>query len=141
MRGSPKTRILWFWIRAVGCTALVTLLCLQSASSQTKPVDQTAGILPCAPPKTEFEAWNRLRSLPVKVTDISGQTVYWKFEDKTGVHLGSFYIQAHSNYFDEKLNKKDRLFFEYSAKKSKFGINYDSECFSIISATQMKSQP
>ena len=141
MRCSAKTANPWFWIRAVVCTALVTLLCLQSASSQTKPVDQTAGTLPCAPPRTTREYWKRHRAIPVRFTEVEGNTLYWKFQDKTGIDLGSFQLESFSLFYDEKPEKKDRRFFEFNLKKTEWGIEYDSECFYIWSATRLKSQP
>src|SRR6267143_6910325 len=90
---------------------------------------RTADLQPCAAPRTEFEYWQRIRSLPVKFTEIQGNTVYWKFEDPTGIRLGSFQLEKHTAYFSEDMKKKDRLFFEFNLTKNQWGINFDSECF------------
>ena len=98
---------------------------------------RTANIQSCAPARTPFEYWQRIRSIPVRFTKVQGNTVYWKFEDPTGVHLGSFQLEKHTFYFDEKFEKKDRLYFEFNLTKTEWGINFDSECFSVLSATKL----
>jgi hypothetical protein len=64
-------------------------------------------------------------------------TAYWKFEDPTGIHTGSFHIEKTSVFFNAKFDKKERSYFE-SKFDSQWGVNYDSECFSIISAAEIK---
>jgi len=101
---------------------------------------RTADIQPCRAPQTHFEAWQRFRSLPVKFTEVKDDTAYWKFEDPTGVYIGSFHLEKNTAFFNEKFEKKDRLYFEFNLK-DQWGVNYDSECFSVISVSQIKSQP
>lgn len=93
--------------------------------------------VPCPHPRTDFEAWQRFRSLPVEITEVDGNTVYWKFADRTGIHLGSFYIDSTTLFFDEKLHEQNRAYFDANLK-SHFGVNYDSQCFVIYSATKIK---
>jgi hypothetical protein len=80
-----------------------------------------------------------MRTLPVRFTEIDGNTVYWKFEGRGGIHLGSFILINQSKFFDEDLKEKDRAYFEANLKKSEFGINFDSQCFIMFSATKLKS--
>lgn len=122
----------WHALIAIGLLVLLTVAVLAQVKMRT------ADIQPCRPPSTRFEAWNRFRSLPVKFTEIDGDTVYWKFEDPTGIQLGSFHLERHSLFLDEKLEKKNRLFFEFNLTKTEWDINYDAECFSLLSATQLK---
>jgi hypothetical protein len=116
-------------------SVLIPMLAVVTFAKQ-QPI--TADLQPCRPPVTEFDYWQRVRSMPVKFTDIDRNTAYWKFEDKTGVHLGSFQLEKFSLYFDAKLEKKDRLYFEFNLTNYEWGVNYDSDCFSILSATKLK---
>lgn len=43
--------------------------------------------------QTPGDFWDSVRLKPVTVTEIRGDTVYWKFEDKSQVILGSFQIE------------------------------------------------
>jgi hypothetical protein len=118
--------------------AIVSLTRAQEKSTDSKDVSRNADIKPCPLPQTQFDVWQRLRSLPVKFTDTQGDTYYWKFEDPTGVHLGSFQVEKYSRFFTHDFKEKDRLWFEANLTKMSFGVNYDAQCFSIISATEIK---
>lgn len=39
---------------------------------------------------TPGDFWDSLRMKPVKVTEVQGKTVYWTFQDKSRIELGSF---------------------------------------------------
>jgi hypothetical protein len=122
----------WQLLFGFGLIAVITLFVTVSLAQQT------ADLKPCELPRTEFDAWQRFRTLPVKFTDAQQDTYYWKFEDKTGIHLGSFVITSNTKYFDEDLKEKDRLFFEANLLKVEWGVTYDSQCFHAYSAVKLK---
>jgi hypothetical protein len=98
---------------------------------------QTADLRTCVPAQG-FEFWQSVRLLPIKVTSIENNTVFWEFPDAHGIELGSVVLEKESLIVDTEDKKRDRLYFEFNATKSKWVIVYEAKCYTVLKATQLK---
>jgi hypothetical protein len=88
-------------------------------------------------PAQGFQFWQSLRLMPVKITSIEDNTAYWEFNDTHGIELGSFHLEKDSLFVDTDDKKRDRLYFEYNAQKTRWAVIYETKCFSVLKATQI----
>ena len=84
-----------------------------------------------------YELWNTLRMLPVRFTEVDGNTARWEYQDAYNVKLGSFVLYGNAKLISTEKKEVDVLYLE-QRKESNWLCYYCSLCHVLLRAYELK---
>ena len=116
----------------VGPLTLLSLVVMFSTAQAQNPVEKE---------KTcnhgGYDLWNTLRMLPVRFTEVDGNTARWEYQDEYNVKLGSFVLFGKAKLISTE-KKEVNVHYLEQRKESNWLCYYCSLCHVLLRAYELK---
>ena len=84
-----------------------------------------------------YDLWNTLRMLPVRFTEVDGDTAHWEYQDQYNVKLGSFVLHGKAKLISTD-KKVVNVLYLAQRKESNWLCYYCSLCHVLLRAYELK---
>jgi hypothetical protein len=84
-----------------------------------------------------FDLWDALRMIPVRFTEVRGDTALWQYQDQYTVKMGSFILQKKAQYISRE-KKEVSVLYVMERKGCDWLCYYCSHCNTLLRAYELK---
>jgi hypothetical protein len=81
--------------------------------------------------------WDSMRVLPVRIVDINGDTVRWKYQDVRTVKLGWFFLHENAKFISNG-EKEVKVSYVMQRKESEWFCFYCYRCYTLLRAYEFR---